>query len=160
MTHSAWRFGNAETDGQHHRGWIVGHFIEGDDLRSTTDVEIKWGAHAAGEQRDAWQGDDRPPARQRTLPHRPVGGILRSRSARRLRHVGPRHRTLVAGRGGVGRHHRAVAVGGVELPPTGTSVAGLTCGSRWRRPQPPGMNVQPVGQLPFGQPTCHQGPSR
>jgi hypothetical protein len=36
----------------------------------------------------------------------------------------------------------------------------ITDESRLRRPQPPGMNVQPVGQLPFGQPTCHQGPSR
>ena len=58
MTHSAWLFGNAEDDGQLHRGWIVGHFLEGDDLRSTTDVEIKWGVHTAGEQRDAWQGDE------------------------------------------------------------------------------------------------------
>jgi hypothetical protein len=42
----------------------------------------------------------------------------------------------------------------------GTSEAVLTEGSRWRRPHGPGMNVQPAGQFPFGQPTCHQGPSR
>ena len=41
-----------------HRGWIVGHFIEGSDLRTTSDVEIKWGVHVAGEQRAAWQRDE------------------------------------------------------------------------------------------------------
>ncbi len=48
--------GNAEADGADHRGWIVGHFLgENDGIRSTNDVEIKWGIHPAGEQRDAWQ---------------------------------------------------------------------------------------------------------
>ncbi len=57
-------------------------------------------------------------------------------------------------------HPAAVMLARVSCARNESSGAGLTCGSRWRRPQPPGMNVQPVGQLPFGQPTCHQGPSR
>lgn len=31
---------------------------------------------------------------------------------------------------------------------------------RKRSNHPPGTKVQPDGQLPFGHPTCHQGPSR
>ena len=58
MTQPSWRFGNAEQDGRLHRGWIVGHFIEGSDLRATSDVEIKWGVHVAGEHRAAWQSDE------------------------------------------------------------------------------------------------------
>lgn len=54
-----WHAGNANTDGAPRRGWLVGHFIEDqDDIRATTDVEIKWGVHPAGEERDAWVTDD------------------------------------------------------------------------------------------------------
>jgi hypothetical protein len=60
----------------------------------------------------------------------------------------------------LGARYSRWVLAGRELPQSGTSGAVMTDESRLRRPQPPGMNVQPVGQLPFGQPTCHQGPSR
>ncbi len=38
-----WHVGNANTDGERTRGWLLGHFIgEADDLRATTAVEVKW----------------------------------------------------------------------------------------------------------------------
>ncbi len=46
--------GNAQTEGRKRRGWFMGHFIEATDARSTEDVEIKWGVHAAGEARSQW----------------------------------------------------------------------------------------------------------
>lgn len=47
--------GNAFEDGDPYRGWIVGDFIEpADGVRHTSDVEIKWGVHAAGEAREEW----------------------------------------------------------------------------------------------------------
>jgi mannose-6-phosphate isomerase-like protein (cupin superfamily) len=42
--------GNAARDTAGTRGWLVGHFIP-DGIRSSGDVEIRWGVHAAGEQR-------------------------------------------------------------------------------------------------------------
>lgn len=50
-----WHFGSAPVEQVAHRGWVVGHFIEPDDIRHSTDVEIKWGIHRAGERRAAWQ---------------------------------------------------------------------------------------------------------
>ena len=52
---SRWHFGNAGKDGGDHRGWIVGHFMETADVRESSDVEIKWGIHPAGEERSGWQ---------------------------------------------------------------------------------------------------------
>jgi cupin superfamily acireductone dioxygenase involved in methionine salvage len=47
-------FGNADTD-NFGRGWVVGHFVDdGNDLRATEDVEIKWSTHPAGDKRAAW----------------------------------------------------------------------------------------------------------
>ena len=48
-----WYQGNAATDGDRHRGWLLGHFIDAADhgIRHTTDLEVKWGIHKAGEQR-------------------------------------------------------------------------------------------------------------
>ncbi|KAM3110745.1 hypothetical protein [Phormidesmis sp. 146-33] len=46
--------GNAHTEGEKHRGWFVGHFIESADPRSTTALEVKWGVHLAGEGRSQW----------------------------------------------------------------------------------------------------------
>ncbi|HET9092465.1 MAG TPA: hypothetical protein VFN50_08645 [Acidimicrobiales bacterium] len=46
--------GNAEVDGPSRRGWLVGHFMEPDDPRHETGVEVKWGAHPAGEERPEW----------------------------------------------------------------------------------------------------------
>lgn len=47
--------GNAYDDGAERRGWLIGHFIgpETSPLHST-DVEIKWGTHQAGEKRHEW----------------------------------------------------------------------------------------------------------
>jgi hypothetical protein len=54
-----WYVGNAEVDGEDNRGWLIGHFMsEADGPRATSDVEVKWGVHPAGEGRDAWQTDE------------------------------------------------------------------------------------------------------
>lgn len=47
--------GNALEAARDTRGWLLGHFMPGDDnpLR-TTDVEVKWFVHAEGEVRDEW----------------------------------------------------------------------------------------------------------
>ncbi|HEY1291501.1 MAG TPA: signal peptidase I [Chloroflexota bacterium] len=46
---------NAARDDHALRGWFVGHFIPPDlGLRSTSDVEVKWGTHALGESRSDW----------------------------------------------------------------------------------------------------------
>jgi hypothetical protein len=46
--------GNAADDGRDNRGWILGHFIESSkDVRSTRDVEVKWGIHPAEEKEDS-----------------------------------------------------------------------------------------------------------
>jgi len=46
--------GNAETDASESRGWLLGHFRPADDTRYSNDVEIKWAAHRAGDQRPEW----------------------------------------------------------------------------------------------------------
>ncbi len=79
-----WHFGNAAVDGAERRGWLVGAFLDPDDVRTSTEVEIRWGVHEAGERREAWFEEetrhDRPPPAQRTIPHRPRNGY---------RHPGP-----------------------------------------------------------------------
>ena len=55
---SDWHLGNADVDGQAHRGWIVGNFIAAGGVRRTDAVEIKWGVHPAGDERAAWQSDE------------------------------------------------------------------------------------------------------
>jgi quercetin dioxygenase-like cupin family protein len=57
-----WYAGNAGDDAEKHRGWLLGHFIEPDGalVRSTEALEIKWGTHPAGQQREGWtSGEDR-----------------------------------------------------------------------------------------------------
>lgn len=56
-----WYQGNAADDGRDNRGWILGHFIDNSDgVRSTRDVEVKWGIHPAGDKRPDWiTGDQR-----------------------------------------------------------------------------------------------------
>jgi hypothetical protein len=49
-----WHSGNAADESGDYRGWLVGHFIGSEDGRRTAGVEVKWGVHAAGEQRRAW----------------------------------------------------------------------------------------------------------
>lgn len=47
--------GNAALDDGLVRGWFVGHFVPVEQgLRSTADVEVKWGKHTLGEQRPEW----------------------------------------------------------------------------------------------------------
>lgn len=54
-----WHSGNAADDGHDTRGWLLGHFIEpAGDIRSTKDVEVKWGLHPAGDKRPEWTSDD------------------------------------------------------------------------------------------------------
>jgi hypothetical protein len=55
-----WYFGNADDDGPAHRGWLLGHFLDPAGIRHTDTVEVKWGIHPAGQQRDGWTtGEDR-----------------------------------------------------------------------------------------------------
>lgn len=57
---ATWHKGNAADDGQTTRGWFLGHFINPpNDIRSTGDVEVKWGVHPAGDGRPEWAVDDR-----------------------------------------------------------------------------------------------------
>jgi hypothetical protein len=49
-----WHFGNAAVDGAERQGWLVGAFMDAEDVRRTRDVEIKWGVHAAGERQESW----------------------------------------------------------------------------------------------------------
>ena len=54
-----WHSGNATEDGRDTRGWLLGHFIDSSEgIRSTKDVEIKWGTHRTGEKRAEWTRDD------------------------------------------------------------------------------------------------------
>jgi hypothetical protein len=46
--------GKADLDAPFNRGWLVGHFMPEDDVRHSTDVEIKWGVHPQGEERAQW----------------------------------------------------------------------------------------------------------
>ena len=55
-----WYVGNAHTDAQDHRGWLIGHFLgEDDGVRASRDVEVKWGIHPAGEDRGEWVTEGR-----------------------------------------------------------------------------------------------------
>ena len=48
-----WYQGNAAQDGDQYRGWLLGHFVEPENggIRNSTDLEVKWGIHKAGDQR-------------------------------------------------------------------------------------------------------------
>lgn len=47
--------GNAKTDSQPFHGWFVGSFIPNNlSVRSSEDVEIKWGVHEPGEGQEEW----------------------------------------------------------------------------------------------------------
>ena len=49
--------GNAARDGEAFRGWFVGHFVPASlGLRSTRDLEVKWGMHTLGQTRAAGFG--------------------------------------------------------------------------------------------------------
>lgn len=54
-----WQYGNAAEDTKATRGWLLGHFIDpAEGVRSTKDVEVKWGIHPAGDKRPGWTADD------------------------------------------------------------------------------------------------------
>lgn len=55
-----WHHGNAAEDGGETRGWLLGHFIDPTEggVRSTKDLEVKWGTHPAGDKRPEWTTDD------------------------------------------------------------------------------------------------------
>jgi hypothetical protein len=66
----SWHGGNAEEDGRETRGWILGHFIDpAEGVRSSKDVEVKWGIHSQGDKRPGWTAGD-----QRTTLVFLVGG--------------------------------------------------------------------------------------
>ena len=57
-----WHSGNAADESSDYRGWLVGHFIDpkSGPVRQTTNLEVKWGIHPAGEKRHAWtEGEER-----------------------------------------------------------------------------------------------------
>ena len=58
---TSWHAGNASDEADQHRGWILGHFIGPEDpVRTTDDLEVKWGIHPAGQQRPSWtEGETR-----------------------------------------------------------------------------------------------------
>ncbi|SCF23919.1 hypothetical protein GA0074695_4655 [Micromonospora viridifaciens] len=51
--------GNAAVDGAADAGWLLGHFKPPGDVRHSTEVEVKWGVHLAGEARSAWVTGER-----------------------------------------------------------------------------------------------------
>lgn len=55
-----WNAGNAAEDSADYRGWLIGHFIDASHgpMRMTTDLEVKWGIHPAGDKRPAWTEDE------------------------------------------------------------------------------------------------------
>jgi quercetin dioxygenase-like cupin family protein len=56
---ASWYSGNAAEDGHDNRGWLLGHFIDPDQgVRSSKDVEVKWGIHPAGDKRAGWTADE------------------------------------------------------------------------------------------------------
>lgn len=57
MTQSIILAGNAASEGAVNRGWLLGHFIKQGVFHST-DIEIKWGVHTAGEQRSSLHAPD------------------------------------------------------------------------------------------------------
>ncbi len=113
MSAGHWYAGNAADDGEEHRGWIVGHFMD-DDVRRSEGVEIKWGIHAGGEERADWQGDESRTTvlllvKGRFRVELSVGSFVLEREGD-YAYVGLGHRPLLASRGGFGRRHREVAV--------------------------------------------------
>jgi hypothetical protein len=50
--------GSAPADAPANHGWLLGHFLPGDDPRHSDDIEIKWGIHPAGDERAQWVTED------------------------------------------------------------------------------------------------------
>jgi hypothetical protein len=82
MSGGNWYSGNAAEDGRETRGWLLGHFIDpAQGVRSSRDVEVKWGIHQAGEERHEWTADD-----QRTTLVVLIEGTFRVDSPRPASH--------------------------------------------------------------------------
>jgi hypothetical protein len=65
--------GNAAVDAAgEHRGWLLGHFMPPGDIRHSDVLEVKWGAHPAGDERAAWVTGE-----QRTSMHVLISGRFR-----------------------------------------------------------------------------------
>jgi hypothetical protein len=64
--------GQAGADGAVNRGWLLGHFMPGGDIRHSQDVEIKWGVHPRGEERAQWVTTE-----ERTSLHVLISGRFR-----------------------------------------------------------------------------------
>lgn len=47
-------FGNAQKEGTMRGGWFLGHFMPDNDPRFTSDLEVKWAVHPAGDGRREW----------------------------------------------------------------------------------------------------------
>lgn len=68
-----WRSGDAAEDSRETRGWLLGHFINpSEGVRSSKDVEVKWGIHPSGDKRAGWTAGE-----QRTTIVLLVQGIFR-----------------------------------------------------------------------------------
>ncbi len=67
-----WHFGNAGVDGDERRGWFVGALLDPGNVRTSRDVEIRWGAYTAGDWQEDWFEDDK-----RTTVFLLVSGRLR-----------------------------------------------------------------------------------
>jgi hypothetical protein len=86
----------------------------GRGVRSSKDVEVKWGIHPLGDKRAQWTADD-----QRTAMVLLVEGTFRidlsEGSTTLAKHGdylvwGPGDRPFMGGAGSLGRHHRQVAI--------------------------------------------------
>lgn len=52
--------GNAGKDAALDKGWLLGHFKDAGDPRHSDAVEIKWGIHPRGDERQQWvRGEER-----------------------------------------------------------------------------------------------------
>jgi hypothetical protein len=72
-----WYRGNAAEDGRDTRGWLLGHFIDPDaGVRSSKDVEVKWGIHPAGDERPEWTSGDQRTTLVLRLSVTPLTGPL------------------------------------------------------------------------------------
>jgi len=70
---ATWRTGSAGEDTSLYRGWLVGHFIDTDDLRYSRNVEVKMGGPRSGRRTDRMvargtRADDPDPGHRAMAP--------------------------------------------------------------------------------------------
>jgi hypothetical protein len=109
-----WYQGNATDENDQYRGWLLGHFINGEDptIRKTEALVVKWGIHKASEQRSEWTtGEDRTTLFMlSTLAPRPHRRHLHPQPPRRLHRLGTRHRPHLASPNRQHRPHHPLAI--------------------------------------------------